>query len=723
MNHAVAIQSVRSDSLLIARATFARLKVAVLMFFVAAALAPASCLAHKLALLVGVSTYSTLPPANALKGPGPDVRIMRDQLLPLLGFERDRINVLADGISGTPRPTSAAIRGAAEHLIATAANGDTALIYLAGHGSLLPAKPEEIGGVSVDTFNAIFLPADVKPSKDGLPSNVIQNHEISGWVQALRDKGVFVWLVVDACYSGYIDRAFIPGVNVHDRMVDPEVLGKNMGTQSNTVANAAKPKLRGLDSSLLEQTGQTKAGYVGFFASQSTEKTPEYSMPDATSEVHGLFTYTLVQVIARNPSGTFAQFRDGVLREYALMRRDSPTPTVVGTTLDATVAGSSQPIRQWRIVNDPDRGLMIGAGQLNGVSTNSKLLVVNEPFSKDNQTRGLVTATESTATESLLSPVLVKGRPPLDPKKIANSFARLAEPAASLTLKVGLPTAAAVKPESAKTVAFLVEKLRSTEQLGGLNSAHIDWVDVGSRASDVTLVVDDSRVWFAAADGAYFRESDHPTFSIEIGDTATLATRVWDALQRMARATNLTRLATLYNTKRLQDLELSLHLKTKATGNTEQISPGELRRVSNGDKLEVLVSNRSSWPVDVTVLYLDSDFRVQCLFPRGGQSPRLAPTVGVKSLGATFNSKTSGFEHLLVIASQGRSTQPAADYSFVADADMGQERSLTGRGLEDAVAKAGFSRMNARELVVDPQDSSTSWIGDQPFAVMPANKK
>ncbi|WP_349606857.1 hypothetical protein [Cupriavidus sp. DF5525] len=695
-------------------------KSVVLVLLVAAALVPTSCLAHKLALLIGVSTYSALPSVNTLKGPGPDVRIMRDQLLPLLGFERDHIKIVADGIPGAPRPTSAAIRGEVKRLIATAKNGDTALIYMAGHGSLLPANPDEIGDRSVDTFNAIFLPSDVKPGTDALPENVILNHEISGWVAALRDKGVFVWLVVDACYSGYIDRALIPGSNARDRMVAPEMLGIKPRTKSSVRTTAAEPKLRGLESSLLEQTGQPKAGYVGFFASQSTERTPEYSMPEAKSEVHGLFTYTLVQVVGKNPSGTFAQFRDGLLREYALMRRDSPTPMVVGTKLDASIAGSSKPIRQWRIIDEPDRGLVIGAGQLNGVNKGSMLSVVKDPFSLDDQAQGVVTVTDSTATESLISPVPTKGRPSLDPKRIANSFARLNEPAISLTLKVGLPTTASVRPESAKTVELLVKNLRSTTQLGGMNSAHVDWVDAGSQASDITLVVDESRVWFAASDGSYMKDGGRPTYSIEIGnDPASLANRVWNGLQRMARATNLTRIGTLYSAKRLPDLEVSLHVTTKATGHTEQISPGKVTSVSNGDKLELVLSNRSSLPVDVTVLYLDSDFNVHCLFPVGGQSPRLPAALGVKTLNATFDSKTTGFEHLLIIASQARSGQPPADYAFVSDSPLEQTRALGGRGLEDAVAKAGFSRLGTRMLIANRQDSATSWIGDLPFVVSP----
>ena len=99
--------------------------------------------AKNMALLVGVSKYPEIP-GNDLTGPAPDVVLMRE-LLSHLGFDQSEIHAVADDVPGSRRPTREAILGEVHDLIAKASVGDNVVIYLSGHGSLQPAKPEDVG--------------------------------------------------------------------------------------------------------------------------------------------------------------------------------------------------------------------------------------------------------------------------------------------------------------------------------------------------------------------------------------------------------------------------------------------------------------------------------------------------------------------------------------------------------------------------------------------------
>src|SRR5690606_37923020 len=72
------------------------------------------------------------------------------------------------------------------------------------------------------------LPADIRQwtdLKEGIPSALTDN-EIGAALVAIRAKGAFVWIVIDACHSGTATRAVgTAAEDVTERMLKPEQLG------------------------------------------------------------------------------------------------------------------------------------------------------------------------------------------------------------------------------------------------------------------------------------------------------------------------------------------------------------------------------------------------------------------------------------------------------------------------------------------------------------------
>lgn len=683
---------------------------------------PGSAAARKMALLVGVSDYPFLPQGNSLLGPRSDVEVMRDQMLPQLGFEASDVRVLADGVPGAGQPTRAAIIGEVEHLITEAASGDMVVIYLAGHGSFQDAKPEDRGTRSLDGFDALFLPADTKPGSLGRPQGVIVNYEIADWVKKLRGKGAFVWLIADSCFSGYINRDFKSGFKVRDRFVSPEILGIRREDLKAAARDAAahlatsktQSRARGLDLSFPDlASSESGADYVGFFAAQSTQTTPEYPMPTETSATRGLFTYTLEQVILSNPQASFAQFRDALLRRYAELQRP-PTPMIVGTGLDKNIAGAFPAVRQWPMSRQDGR-IVVGAGQLQGVNVGSLLAVLDNATAPVDMAKGYVKVTAARAFDSDVSPVEHKGLQPIEPAGADRATARLVEPGIPLVLHVGVPTPATAADASNQRVSEALAALRAPGRLGDKTSAHIEWVEGGTGERDLTLVVDSGRVWFAGADGSFVATAapGRPqTYSVPLsGDTSALVVAIWDTLQRIARTTNLARLAARSASQPLEGLEFDVSVQRKDQEQAERVLAGEMpTTVGDGDKLLVSLNNRGQLPADVTVLYIDAAYRIQSWFPRSGETPRLAPLTGVKTLRATFRAASTGRERLFVIAVQGRPAEAASDFSFLEDPVPTTARALQSQGgLEGLLARAGFPQFGLRAASLETS-SAPDWM-------------
>lgn len=252
-------------------------------------------------------------------------------LLTLQGFS-DLI-VLADrGVEQSEIPTRENILRAFSTLQQRTGNGDLVFLYFSGHGARQPAQPLE-DVQEEDGWDEVWLPADTGTLQpDGRIENAIVDDEVGRFITACRQKGAFVWIVVDACHSGGSDRAAsslegarLRGLSLAD--LAPEglampsllahwiskvpVIGRSLGrVQFGACSDAHVDSLPG--------------GLAAFFACRSESKTPELPLPLESPQARymGLFTHVfwteLDSVLQQSPEqATFLALISRIRRNYA----------------------------------------------------------------------------------------------------------------------------------------------------------------------------------------------------------------------------------------------------------------------------------------------------------------------------------------------------------------------------------------------------------------------
>ena len=162
------------------------------------------------ALLVACTDYPNLPQKNWLIGPKNDAGLVRDYLLSNVPapvkFAPENVTLLADGVDGARgSPTHAEISAALASLAAKVQRDDFVYLHLSGHGA---QQPQAKAGNETDGLDEIFLPKDIDKwvNRDKGVPNALMDDEIGAALDAIRDKGAFIWAVFDCCHSGTATR-------------------------------------------------------------------------------------------------------------------------------------------------------------------------------------------------------------------------------------------------------------------------------------------------------------------------------------------------------------------------------------------------------------------------------------------------------------------------------------------------------------------------------------
>lgn len=147
---------------------------------------------RKLALLVGINTYSDAP----LKGCVTDVYLQQQLLIHRFGFNPKDILILTDG-QATRQGILTAFE---EHLIKQAKTGDVVVYHYSGHGSQIRDPDCDVS----DCLNSTFVPVDSTlptnyPSQGGVVQDIM-GHTLFLLMDALKTENVTV--VLDSCHSG-----------------------------------------------------------------------------------------------------------------------------------------------------------------------------------------------------------------------------------------------------------------------------------------------------------------------------------------------------------------------------------------------------------------------------------------------------------------------------------------------------------------------------------------
>ena len=298
----------------------------------------------KLALLVGVSNYYHLPTAQ-LEGPANDAKLVNQMLL-ARGFNQSNITRLISSGSKNRdnEPTRSNILASLSKLAKVSKNNDFVYLHFAGHGSRQPAK--EKNNDETDGLDEIFLPADSKKwnSYIGSVENAISDNEIALFIDKIRSKGANVWVVFDSCHSGSMTRG-IGQPTVRYR----KILNKDLGIPSVKIEKRTGHS-RGYDTIALSDTpflpmvtsdsikiNKNKGDLIAFSAAQSEQTTPEMHLPSGSvnSRSHGLFSYTLVDVLSKNRGISYKQLAQELMSRYQSIPWHNSTPLISATNMNA----------------------------------------------------------------------------------------------------------------------------------------------------------------------------------------------------------------------------------------------------------------------------------------------------------------------------------------------------------------------------------------------------
>lgn len=651
------------------------------------------------AVLMAVTAYPNLPPKNALIGPNHDAKLVRDYLATSapVKFEAANVALLADGLDGAvSSPTRANILATLKDIADKAERDDFVYLHYSGHGSQQPTKTPE---TETDGLDEILLPSDSMPWDDAAKQipNALVDDEIGAALDAIRDKGAFVWIVVDACNSGSVTRAAAVQVGQDEAErkldpTDPDGLGIPAAAMPSAQAPVSAPageRRSGLsfagtpgedtravqlnEPSATSAEAITRGGMVAFFAAQTIETTPEMPLPKGVpgAERFGLFTFTIFSKLAENPNMTYRQLGHSVLQQYGADARQRPTPIFEGE-LDARVFGSEpiDTVMQWQ-VEAADNTLTLPAGRLHRLTPGTRLAILPTPASELADTRGYLEVVSAENFSARVMPVAFGGMPAMKLAELPpKAYARLSELAVDYRLRVARPSAAPGLEEDVRLVDGMLDKLAAAEdrhfniefvapgeaaeiRLGVFRESDVDGAPAGAST--------EAALWFLPASGEVSLQPGRrpPLIVIDPAKPERLSEATNDNLQKIFRATALSRLSMAAG-EQPRDVSVAFQIKRAASGNREPLAAAAVPTVTPGDQVHIVAENNSRGLVDINVLYLGSDYSITHM-----DSQRLVAGARVDEPLLAFTDSSFGTERMIAVITAAPPLSEVEDLGFL----------------------------------------------------------
>jgi hypothetical protein len=532
------------------------------------------------ALLVGVSELTRQNQSLWLQAPRNDVMLMRD-VLRRQGLAAGDITMLADGVEGAQLPDAAAIHSALGSLLERSRSGDFVLLYFSGHGTRARGAAKRYQ--EPDGLAESFLARDVRRDGDKL-AGTLSDVEMDGWIRAFLVKNVFVWAVFDTCSAASMTR----GVQVNETIgpADDEVRFRSVSVNQLAPGPAATPLLPPA------APAQPRARYVGFFASESHQVTPELKLPRraANAQPHGLLTWALAQTLARQPA-SFRELFNGVLAVYPPVidelqkrfpQRELPSPVAEGS-LDAPLFANDPAPRstlpQWEARREGGQ-LVLPIGRLDGLDPGQPLRVT---ATLDDGTRREATATLTQADDNSATLALPA------------ALAALGEDALWTLTPTQAPAALALRVDAVQPLP------------PGLN---LPWPASITRGPASAAASADVRWRGEAVDGV------SPQLRALLAGAPALAARA-QTLVRLAQLKWAARLAQLAQGGRIEGFEATLEQwqGERLLSSLPLPAPAAPPAPQSGERATLVVRNASSQSLDLLILGLGADGSLHAVYP------------------------------------------------------------------------------------------------------------
>ncbi len=606
------------------------------------------------ALLVGCTKYDHLDPSLHLQGPANDVALMRDLLCQRFAFSPERVVTLAESV-GPPRfrPTRANIEREFHRLGREAEAGEQIVIFLAGHGSQQPVLNPSPDNPEPDGLDELFLPADVKGWDLGIGQvpNAIVDDELQVWLREIERRQAVVTVIVDSCHSGSMTR----GVGERLRQIPPgvlvplDVLAKVQKQAIPTIVRGRNEQTRGQATELIADSSQV----IAIYASQSSEATVEKLLPVEGQDrrPYGLLTYTMNQVLSRSSRPlSYRELVRQVQLQYLGGGRSFPTPMIEGLNRDRELFGMAVwPNRSQIELTKTARGWSINAGVLQGISQDTVLSV----FGVDGKDRvmpvGHVRVQLARTIESEVVPCEFEGQPAVKDLPNGGRCEVAFLDAGDLRLRVAVvATNAAVDADWVQRLKAIANPATPT----GSRLRLVQFVEKDADADWLVQVRERDIIVFPAESGTSDSHVTPPTaFGPHPRNAATVE---WlsSALERIARAANLKKLAASEDSEMPLGDAVHIDLQIERANGLSARDSSERVTLRDGEPMTIRLTNPCRFPVDVTLLSIDTACGIAAVFPGQGEINRLQPGDSVP-LSTRVVAKSRGLEHLVAIVVKG----------------------------------------------------------------------
>lgn len=667
---------------------------------------------EKYAVLVGVSKYASLPQNRQLSGSANDVKLMQS-VLKNAGFDAQHMQILADGVDAASPPTRLGILAALHNVSLKALAGDFVYLHFSGHGSQQPINRANFNNQETDALDEIFLPADIGrwDGKTATVRNAIVDNEFDLAIMAIRKRGAFVWAVFDTCHAGTLSRGASRGAvaiarpntdlaGERSREVTPQELGipaALMAQQNHRGASGSEKKQRWATDSTANL-----GGFVGFYAAQSDQTTTETSFKLGDEKLtHGVFSLNLAQVLSAFPNVSYRQLGQHLLNRYATQNRFFPTPIFEGNGLDAPAfavpeVSEAPGLKQWRIQRTASGELQLPAGALHQIRPGAVFAVLQHPSATEKEYLSYLRAEKVSALATQLIPLDYQKHAAVKPEAIPDgAYVRLINPGVADRVQIALPS-----PIHSAALRKAIAHLNQAPAQG----LQLSWVAASQKSiTDLQLVTANGRVCVQVVGGQGCAPKS--AWSPISNNPEILAQNLSAQAQKIARAQNLLKLAETYPSNEALD-KFTISMRVQAKGSSEKLAVTQLAWPSfkAGDKLFFLLENKHTRSVDASLLFLDSAFRIDSIFPDQQDDVNRIEPQGKQEIVLVVTADTLGVERLIAVLAEAQPHASMQDFSFLAQAAPtgGAHRKVRGNltneagDLQALFLQAGFSQESER---------------------------
>lgn len=665
------------------------------------------------ALLVGCTTYPNLARSFYLKGPANDVVLMRKLLTERFDFAEHEIVTLAEADRNLAnRPTRANIEREFARLAAAVGPGDRVVIFLAGHGSQQPQDnrddPEDF---EPDGLDEVFLPSDVGRWNGGQGSvqNAIVDDELRGWFARILRRGPVVWAIVDSCHSGTVLRGETGEIL---RRVPPAELGI---TQRSLQDGSQHPQARKRHSNQ-QREGFDSPGVPGefaaFFATHPSESEPEMLLPieGERRTYYGLLTYAICRAFEEiEEPVSYRELLHRVRRLYAKWQRlgpspemkYSPSPLGEGTIIDREVLGSKVLKGRSDILHfaPPDAPSFINAGSLHGLANGSILSVFPPAGEREAPDPiGFVHVVQAGVLKSIVEPTPFGDRSAVANPPDGGRCEVVHYDFGDLRLRIGVACLVSPsRPVSRHAHNHAVEIVRGMEVE---RASLIRYEDDLTQAHWIVWVAERSAELAPATGIPSQADSPYPKYpppdwSRPAPSDNQVRTWLRENVTKIARVRNLLAIGGDKGRIATGNSEIKINVELLRYDDTDdkvgRVLPWErVQQLNVGDIVAFRVKNCGKVAIDVSAMFVDSDFGIHRVYPPYPMNNRITPGQHTSLLLRSEVTRSPSLEHLVVIAVRSDPhNSPPIDFTCLCQDSIADTRSWlgTGRGLDSPLGR------------------------------------